>query len=191
MTIIEKVKKIITIVVVINILIIISYLLIMDYPKSPLELIKLNATLAFLSIGVVLSIKYYLWKIPYVNKIFGSIPNIEGVWNAEIVNTNDNKKQKSQLIIKQTWFTVQVISKTKRGNSTTISSEIIHNNDNYKLYFNWSASFNGVPFNGTTIVDIIDNELDGYYFSNSNFDGWKCTSGSFKAKKLIKTDKVK
>ena len=187
MSIAEKVKKIITLVVITNIFTIISYLLIIGYPKSPWELLKLNATLASLSIGISILINYYLWKVPLINKFFGSIPNINGIWKAEIINTNDNKKQKSQLTIKQTWLTTQIITDTKRGNSTTISSELIQMNDSWKLYFIWNASFDGTLFNGTTIVDIVDNTLDGYYFTNANFDGRKCTSGSFKAKKLIES----
>ena len=187
----EKIKKLISIIVIVNILAVIGYLYFKGCPQNPLNLISYNATLAFLSISISILINYYLWKIPFVNKLFGSIPDINGVWNAEIINTNDNKKQKSQLTIKQTWFTTQVITKTKRGNSTTISSEIIQVNDSWKLYFTWTASFDGTLFNGTTIVDIIDNKLDGYYFTNANFDGRKCTSGSFKAKKLLKSNKVK
>ncbi len=62
--------------------------------------------------------------------------------------------------------TTQVITKVKRGNSTTITSELIKTNDVWKLYFTWYASYNGVVFNGTTIIDIIDNILlDGYYFT--------------------------
>jgi len=185
MIIIEKVKKIITIVVITNILTIISYLLIIGYPQSPWELIKLNATLALFSIIIFMLINYYFWKKPIIDKLFGSIPNLNGKWNTEIVNTNDNEKQKVQLTIKQTWFTTQIITETKRGNSTTISSEIIQINDSWKLYFTWTASFDGTLFNGTTIVDIFDNKLDGYYFTNANYDERKCTSGSFKAKKLI------
>ena len=187
----EKIKKLISIIVIVNILAVIGYLYFKGCPQNPLNLISYNATLAFLSISISILINYYLWKIPFVNKLFGSIPDINGVWNAEIINTNDNKKQKSQLTIKQTWFTTQVITKTKRGNSTTISSEIIQVNDSWKLYFTWTSSFEGTLFNGTTIVDIIDNKLDGYYFTNANFDGRKCTSGSFKAKKLLKHNKVK
>ena len=187
MTIIEKVKKIIAIIVIVNILTIISYLSIIGYPKSPWELIKLNATLVSLSVAISLLVNYYLWKAPFINKIFGSIPNLNGSWDAQIINTNDNKKQKSKLIIKQTWFTTQVVTETKRGNSTTISSEIIQVNDSWKLYFTWTASFDGTIFNGTTIVDSVNDKLDGYYFTNANFDGQKCTSGSFKAKKLVKS----
>jgi hypothetical protein len=45
-------------------------------------------------------------------------------------------------------------------------------------------TFDGRVFYGTTIVDIVENKLDGYYFTNANFDGRNCTSGSFKASKL-------
>ena len=184
MSIAEKIKKLISIIVVINILAVIGYLYFKGCPKNPLNLLSYNATLASLSIGISLAINYYLWKVSFINKLFGSIPNLNGKWNAEIVNTNDNKKQKSQLTIKQTWFTTQVITETKRGNSTTISSEIVQQNDSWKLSFTWTASFNGTVFNGTTIVDIVDNKLDGYYFTNANFDERKCTSGSFIAKKV-------
>ncbi len=183
MTIKEKINRLIQIIVGVNIILIICYLYCVGYPEKAFDLMKYNATLATISIGITLLINYYIWKIPYINKLFGSIPNIEGKWEAEIINTKDNKRQKTMLDIKQTWFTVQVVTTTKRGNSTTISSEIIHINDSWKLYFTWSASFEETVFNGTTIVNILDNKLDGYYFTNSNFDGKKCTSGSFKAEK--------
>ncbi|TQV63597.1 MAG: hypothetical protein FNT15_03240 [Sulfurovum sp.] len=86
--------------------------------------------------------------------------------------------------IKQTWLNIHVITKVERGNSSTIFSEIIKINETWKLYFVWNASFNGATFDGTTIIAIFNDELDGYYFTNSNFDGRKCTSGSFKAKLL-------
>ena len=180
----EKITKLITIIVGFNIIAVIVYLSVVGCPEKPLDLLRYNATLALISIGITILINYYLWKIPLINNIFGAIPNLNGKWNAIIVNTNDNKKQKSQLTIKQTWFTTQVITETKRGNSTTISSEIIQVNDSWKLYFTWTASFDGTVFNGTTIVDIVDNKLDGYYFTNSNLDGRKCTSGSFIAEKV-------
>ena len=40
-------------------------------------------------------------------------------------------------------------------------------------------------FDGTTIVTIFEDELNGYYFTNSNIDNKNCTSGSFVAHKTI------
>ena len=76
-------------------------------------------------------------------------------------------------------------TKVERGNSSTISSEIVKINDTWKLYFVWNASFNGMVFDGTTIVTIFEDELNGYYFTNSNIDNKNCTSGSFVAQRII------
>ena len=186
MTIIEKIKKLVGIIVLFNIIAVICYLSCVGCPEKPMDLFKYNATLAAVSIGIALLVNYKLWKIPHLNKLFGSIPNIEGEWEGFIVNTKDNTKQNTKLSIKQTWFSTQVITKAERGNSKTISSEIFNVNDSWELYFTWNASFNGVTFNGTTIVNILDNKLDGYYFTNADFDGRKCTSGMFEVIKIEK-----
>ena len=89
MSIAEKIKKLISIIVVVNILAVIGYLYFKGCPQNPLNLISYNATLAFLSISISILINYYLWKIPFVNKLLGSIPDINGVWSAEIINTNE------------------------------------------------------------------------------------------------------
>lgn len=178
-----KIIKIITYIIVLNIILIVGYLYFVGYSKS-LELIKYNTILTFIAIGLFYLINHILWHLPLINKFFGSIPNLNGKWEATIINTNDKTKQTATIIITQTWLNTHVIIEVERGNSSTIFSEIIKINETSKLYFIWNASFDGKPFDGTTVATIYENKLDGHYFTNSNFDGKYCTVGSFKAKKL-------
>jgi hypothetical protein len=78
---------------------------------------------------------------------------------------------------------IHAVTIPERGKSTTISSEIIKINETWKFYFTWHVSFNEKRFDGTTIVTIFENELDGYYFTNSNQNGNGCTHGSFNVKR--------
>jgi len=186
MTIQDKIKRLVGIIVFANMVIVVGYLKLLGCPENVWNLFKYNATLAMISIGIFLLVNYYLWHIPGINILFGSMPNINGEWKSKIINSKDEEVQQATLKVKQTWFNTHVVTIVDRANSSTISSEVIKVNDTWKLYFTWSASLEGIPFTGTTIVQIHDDRLDGYYFTNSNFDGRKCTSGTFFAEKLVK-----
>lgn len=184
MTIQDKIIKIISFVVITNILVIVGYLSLAGYPKNVWELIRYNAILTLLATGLFYLINHFLWHLPLINKLFGSIPNINGTWNGEIINSKDGIKQPATLNIIQTWLGVDVNIKTERANSSTVASEIVKIGGMWKLYFTWEGRGDHASFEGTTIVNIDEDNLDGHYFSNSNIDGKNCTSGSFKATKI-------
>ena len=185
MTTTEKLKKFNSIVVFSNIAFIVLYLYCFGYPKEPIDLMKLTSYLVIFSIAIFWLINNYLWKMKWISSFFGSIPNLNGKWKGTIINQdpNDRKEQFACLEITQTWLNIHVVTKVERGNSSTISSEIIKTNETWKLYFTWNASYAGKVFDGTTIVTILENELDGYYFTNSNQNGNGCTHGSFNVKR--------
>lgn len=180
----EKIKKFGWITIVTSIIFIVIYLYCFGSPKEPIELLKLTGALSIFSSLVYYVVNYYLWRIRWANTFFGSIPNLNGKWNATITNINDGTQQPAGISIVQTWLNIHVVTEVERGNSSTISSEIIKINETWKLYFTWDASFNGTTFDGTTIVTINENSLDGYYFTNSDFDNKKCTSGTFVGEKI-------
>jgi len=183
MNVADKIKSLIKILVLLNILIIALGMFLLDSTWN--EVLKYSAVLNILSLGMFYLVNNYLWKIKYIKGLFGSIPNISGKWEGIVVNKKDGKNQKSKLIITQTWLNVKVETKVERGNSSTISSEIINTNDTWELYFVWKATFDGSSFDGTTIVRIEnENELDGLYYTNANYNGESCTAGTFKAKKI-------
>ena len=178
----DKIKSLIKILVILNVLGIALGIFLLGSTWD--EVLKFSAILNILSLGMFFVINKYLWKIKYLKGLFGSIPNISGEWKGTIVNKKDGIEQESKLIITQTWLNVKVETKVERGNSSTVSSEIINTNDTWELYFIWKATSDGSSFDGTTIVRIDENELDGLYYTNANFNKSGCTVGSFKAKRI-------
>ncbi len=181
----EKLKKFGWITIFTSIIFIVIYLYCLGYPNEPIALLKLSGTLSIFSTIVFYLVNNHLWKMKWINSFFGSIPNLNGEWSGVIINISDNKKQNANITITQTWLNCHIVTKVERGNSSTISAEIVKINETWKLYFIWNASNEGVTFDGTTIVTIFEDELNGYYFSSNNFDNKRCTSGSFIAQKII------
>ncbi len=184
MTIQEKLKKFGWITIFSSVIFIVIYLYCSGYPNEPIGLLKLTGALSIFSTIVFYLVNNHLWKMKWITPFFGSIPDVNGKWSAVIINKADGKEQKADIKITQTWLNIHVVTKVERGNSSTVSSEIVKINETWRLYFVWNASFDGVVFDGTTIVSIFDDELDGHYFTNSNIDCKNCTSGSFKATKI-------
>ncbi|MDQ1339897.1 MAG: hypothetical protein QG567_1053 [Campylobacterota bacterium] len=182
----DKLKKFGWITIFTSIVFIVLYLYCFGYPDEPIGLLKLTGALSIFSTIAFYLVNNHLWKIKQINSFFGSIPDVNGDWSAVIINIADGIEQKADIKITQTWLNVHVVTKVERGNSSTISSEIVKINETWRLYFIWNASFGGETFDGTTIVTIDKNELDGYYFTNSKFGGKNCTAGSFKAQRKIK-----
>lgn len=182
----DKIIKIISFIIITNIIVIVGYLFLAGYPKNVWELIRYNTILTLLATGLFYLINHFLWHLPLINKLFGSIPNLNGEWSGVIINISDNKEQEANMKITQTWLNCHIVTKAERGNSSSISAEIVKINETWKLYFIWSSSNDGTVFDGTTIVTIFEDELNGYYFSSSNVDKKGCTSGSFIFKKIMK-----
>lgn len=185
----EKFKKFGWITIFTSIIFIVIYLYCFGYPNEPIALLKLTGALSIFSAIVFYLVNNHLWKMKWISPFFGSIPNVSGEWSAVIINIADGKEQTANIKITQTWLNIHVVTKVERGNSSTISSEIVKINETWKLYFVWNASFNGMVFDGTTIVTIFEDELNGYYFTNSNIDNKNCTSGSFIGQKIITENK--
>ncbi|KIM05754.1 MAG: hypothetical protein KN64_01745 [Sulfurovum sp. AS07-7] len=177
----DKLKKFGWITISASVVFIVIYLYYFGYPAKPIGLLKLTGWLSLFSAALFYLVNNHLWKMKWISSLFGSIPNINGNWSVVIINIADGKEQNANIKITQTWLNIHVITKVERGNSSTISSEIVKINETWKLYFVWNASFDGEAFDGTTVVTIFDDELDGYYFTNSKFGGKNCTAGSFKA----------
>ena len=189
MNVADKIKSLIKILVILNLLVVALGMFLLGSSWDEIyKVLKYNAGLNLLSIGIFFSINYFLWKVPFINKLFGSIPNLNGEWKGTIINKKDEIEQESKLTITQTWLNIKVKTEVARGNSSTLSSEIINTNDTWELYFVWKATFEGSSFDGTTIVRIEnENELDGLYYTNANFNKNGCTVGTFKAKKINTT----
>jgi len=180
----DKIKSLIKVLVMFNLLVVVLGMFLLE--SSWNEVLKYSAILNILSLGMFFIINNYLWRTKYIRGLFGSIPNINGEWKGIIVNKDDGKEQESKLIITQRWLNINVETKVERGDSSTISSEIINTNDTWKLYFVWEASFDGSSFDGSTIVHINNDEnfLDGRYYTNAKSTEKNCTVGSFKARKV-------
>ena len=185
---VERVKKIVRLVVVFNIFLLSIYFLMNNLN---FWLIATKTTIIVsISLGIVYLVNKFLWKYKFLSFLFDSPPNIEGEWRGIIVNTNDGKKQKMIMKIEQTYLEVFITVQAERGTSTTYAGDIVKfNGNNWKLMWTWHSSNKAGEFSGTTIVDILnENELKGFYFTNSNVDGRGCTSGKFEAKKVIKNE---
>jgi hypothetical protein len=128
-----------------------------------------------------------LWKyFPF--KLLAGLPQIEGEWSVEIKNLADGKLQKSKMKIEQTYFNVSIEVEAERGNSKTITGDLIKINSTWRLIWTWESINKASPFYGTTILDIREGEkiMEGLYFTNSKLTGDLCTTGEFVAKKLFK-----
>ncbi len=181
---VDRVKRIIKLIVLFDLIIIGIYISINGFSFEKL-LAKTGILITF-SIGVIYFINKYLWKCKLIKFFLGSPPNIEGEWKGTIVNTKDGKKQNMEMSIEQTYLEVFITVNAERGRSTTYVGDIIKNNQNdWKLMWTWHANYKGKEFSGTTILDIInEKKLKGLYFTNANVDGRGCTAGEFEAEKV-------
>ena len=181
---VERVKKIVRLIVIFNLLMVGIYVYINGFSFK--ELLAKTGILITFSIVTIYIIDKYLWKFKILNFLFDSPPNIEGDWIGIIVNTNDGKEQKMTMEIKQTYLEVFITVNAERGLFTTYVGDIIKNNQNtWKLMWTWHANYKGKEFSGTTILDVInENKLKGFYFTNANIDGRGCTAGEFEAERV-------
>ncbi len=181
---VDRVKRIIKLIVFFDLIIIGIYISINGFSFK--ELLAKAGILITVSIGAIYVINKYLWKFKILNFLFDSPPNIEGEWKGTIVNTKDGKNQNMDMSIEQTYLEIFITVNAERGRSTTYAGDIIKNNQNdWKLMWTWHANYQGKEFSGTTILDIIDeNKLKGFYFTNANVDGRGCTAGEFEAEKV-------
>ena len=147
--------------------------------------------LSIIGIITIISIRFFLfinkrlWKFKFFKILLDSPPNLNGKWEGEIINTKDNKSQKMEMFIDQTYLEVYVKVLVERGDSITWVGDIIKiNNNDWELIWNWRSSNEKGEFSGTTILNILNEEkMEGFYYTNSNIDGRGCTAGRFVAKK--------
>jgi len=181
---IDRVKKIVKLVIIFDICILVVYFLFNKL--NWWEIVTKTSIIISISLGIVYLINKFLWKFKCISFLLDSPPNIIGKWEGIIINTKDNKKQFMEMTIEQTYLEVFITVDAERGLSTTYVGDIVKNNQNdWKLMWIWHANYQGREFSGTTILNIInENKLKGFYFTNANVDGRECTSGIFEAEKV-------
>jgi hypothetical protein len=192
----ERIKKIVKYVVIFNIVVIVFLCIVFkyfnyDFNNIIVNIIMKTGIIIVLSILFVRFINTKLWKCKFLNSwLFEKMPNLNGKWDGIIINTKDNKEQKANITIEQTYLSIFITTEVERGNSITYSGDLIKiNSNNWKLIWTWhsNSTYTGNGFYGTNIIDVISNEkLEGIYFTNANVDGRGCTSGIFKAEKSNK-----
>lgn len=160
---------------------------------TPKLLISKIGMITFCSIIFILIWNYWLWKLPLINQFIAKMPNLNGVWKGEIINAKENKIQYACIKIKQTYFDIKINVEVDRANSYTIVGDLLKIGDEWKLIWTWEGIDKDNNFFGTTILNVNDFVLEGFYFTNYNntykvnenitYD-CNCTAGYFKVKKI-------
>ena len=117
-----------------------------------------------------------IWKIArFFN---GSLyPDLNGVWEGEIIFDDNKGKLKARAIIRQFLLSTEVDMHTESAKSSTLEATPVVNGGQFKLYYTYSARPKKVEYGsytGSTIFDIRrieDNgqeklELSGYYYTD-------------------------
>lgn len=181
-----RVMKILKLIIFIDVIIAILYFSFYGFPKKPMELLSKIGILSLISTLLFISFDKFLWKIGFKGFTLGGIPNIEGEWNTEIINNQDEQIQKAIMRIKQTYLNISIEVDVERGNSITLIGDLLSVNEKWQLIWNWNAAYKGSEFYGTDIVDLKQNNtvMEGLYFTNANYAGYRCTAGTLKAIKI-------
>jgi hypothetical protein len=158
----------------------VSYEILKEHLDLIIEIVIIFSTLLFYIIN------NYLWKLKPINRYLGSIPNINGKWEGKVQNYNDQKEQTAEINITQDYLEIKIEVKVERGTSYTYSIEIMSETEEiWRLIWTWKVENFEKTFMGTTVALIKENkELEGFYFTNSDINDNKCTSGIFTAKKI-------
>lgn len=124
------------------------------------------------------------WKLPILRSFLNSVPDLTGKWEGSYKRWNSDHEEEIIMIIKQTWTSIVVRSKTGYADSISNTAHIvpiIHGNSRntfYRLIFTWSAEakdvenaeFLGVGGLGGTTMLMVDadvgNVLEGHYYTN-------------------------
>jgi len=189
---VDRVKLVMQIVVFFNVLFIIGLFFFEKNPDVKIILSKIGV-LNVLSLIVLLLWNKWIWKWKPINKLLIDMPILEGCWNGEIKNVMEgNNIQNCVINIEQTYFNIKIRVEVERANSYTIVGDLLKVGDEWKLIWTWEGLNKENNFYGTTIVNVKENILEGFYFTNFEFNintnecqcTCKCTSGSFKAIKV-------
>lgn len=129
-------------------------------------------------VGFWLLIDIYMWKFPVIRGFLHAKPNISGKWVGTIGNDADDGPHRAELLIKQTWTTIDIVTKSDRADSISLSAKIFPTSDSeafYKLIFTWEAKakkadgFGGKGgLMGTSILSIDEEnkKMYGTYFTD-------------------------
>ena len=117
-----------------------------------------------------------IWTIP---RLFnGSLfPDLNGVWEGEIVFDNGKKKLHARAVIRQFLLKTEIDMHTETAKSSTLEATPVISSGQFKLYYTFSAKPKEVghgTYTGSTIFDIrlIKNdekenlELSGFYYTD-------------------------
>ena len=111
----------------------------------------------------------YLWKY----NPFDKIPKIYGNYEANLISDFDKKKRKIKLEIKQDLLSTRIYMESKESKSESISSNLIKEEDGWKLIY----AYNNLPnakerhhseiHYGTCVLEIKNNKiLKGTYYTD-------------------------
>lgn len=191
-----RVDRIILVIKMIVILIIISVVILWIFNGhniTPNLLISKIGIIIFISMVFTVIWNYWIWKWPIVNQFIVKMPNLNGVWKGEIINGKEIKIQNSCIKIKQTYFDIKINVEVEKANSYTIIGDLLKIGDEWRLIWTWEGINKDNSFFGTTILNVNDFVLEGFYFTNYNNTykindnityNCNCTAGYFRAKKI-------
>ena len=189
---VDRVKLVMQIVVFFNVLFIVGLFFFEKNPDVKIILSKIGL-LNILAFIILLVWNKWVWKWKPINKLLINMPILEGCWNGQIKNVmEENNIQDCVIKIEQTYFDIKIRVEVERANSYTIVGDLLKVGDEWKLIWTWEGLNKENSFYGTTIVNVKENILEGFYFTNFEFNigtnecqcTCKCTSGSFKAIKV-------
>ena len=188
----DRIIVVINLIVILNIFLVIIIWFFNDHNITPNFLISKIGFITFISIIFIVMWNYYLWKLPLINQFISKMPNLNGVWKGNIINSKEEKKQECCVIIKQTFFDIKIKVKVEKANSYTIVGDLLKIGDEWKLIWTWEGINKDNNFFGTTILNVNENLLEGFYFTNFSITyiredikyNCNCTAGNFKVVKI-------
>ena len=117
----------------------------------------------------------YFWKYNFIKYIgLPKIPNLNGLWIAEIVSSHDETTKKAEVLISQAFSKFSMVLKTDESTSyTTVASFSLNNPIHKTITYSYlskprSSSSNSMNIHeGTATLEIFEDEskLEGYYYS--------------------------
>ena len=141
---------------------------------DPLALIRIASIVAALVIVLLVLYTHFLWRIePF--KRFHHIVDINGKWGGKM--PYGEKVVDVELRIKQHYDDVSVDITTDGIRGESMVTNILDNNDGYKLYIVYKLKPNVVEDKeqidfGTIIVNLDEDILEGVVFTSKNMDGY-------------------
>lgn len=140
--------------------------------------IALASTIA-LVFTFMLTSKYISRRIWRIARFFnGSLyPDLNGVWEGEIVFDDDKGQLKARAVIRQFLLNTEIDMHTESAKSSTLEATPVVNSGQFKLYYTYNAKPKAPgygSYTGSTIFDIrlVEDggkkklELSGYYYTD-------------------------